>query len=143
MEEVFVTDLEVDFPEFRKANTVHKGMKFGISTVIVIPNLGQRFIHPVLTANILSLDTVKQKKMPVELCGALISFSYLKVSITYAVFVVIRVSFMYLVGMSSTKDSHSRIVILESCQYLTDCRIICLGERQKNTLPRVKSDIRQ
>ncbi|XP_016093628.1 phosphoinositide 3-kinase regulatory subunit 6 isoform X1 [Sinocyclocheilus grahami] len=46
-EEVFVTDLEV---EFRKAQAAHK-------------------------------DT-KQRKMPAELCGALISFSYLKVSLS-------------------------------------------------------------
>ncbi|XP_016401253.1 phosphoinositide 3-kinase regulatory subunit 6-like isoform X2 [Sinocyclocheilus rhinocerous] len=51
VEEVFVTDLEVDFPEFRKAQAAHK-------------------------------DTVKQRKMPAELCGALISFSYLKVSLS-------------------------------------------------------------
>ncbi|XP_052414301.1 phosphoinositide 3-kinase regulatory subunit 6 [Carassius gibelio] len=51
VEDVFVTDLEVDFPEFRKAQAAHK-------------------------------DTVKQKKMPAELCGALISFSYLKVSLS-------------------------------------------------------------
>ncbi|KTG35775.1 hypothetical protein cypCar_00007308 [Cyprinus carpio] len=51
VEEVFVTDLEVDFPEFRMAQAAYK-------------------------------DTVKQKKMPAELCGALISFSYLKVSLS-------------------------------------------------------------
>lgn len=51
VEEVFVTDLEVDFPEFRKAQAAHK-------------------------------DTLKQRKMPAELCGALISFSYLKVSLS-------------------------------------------------------------
>ncbi|XP_016305261.1 phosphoinositide 3-kinase regulatory subunit 6-like [Sinocyclocheilus anshuiensis] len=51
VEEVFVTDLEVDFPEFRMAQATQK-------------------------------DTVKQRKMPAELCGALISFSYLKVSLS-------------------------------------------------------------
>ncbi|KAL1272936.1 hypothetical protein QQF64_028798 [Cirrhinus molitorella] len=51
VEEVFVIDLEVDFPEFRMAQAAYK-------------------------------DTVKQKKIPAELCGALISFSYLKVSLS-------------------------------------------------------------
>ncbi|XP_067315628.1 phosphoinositide 3-kinase regulatory subunit 6 isoform X2 [Pseudorasbora parva] len=51
LEEVFVTDLEVDFPEFKMAQVAQK-------------------------------DNVKQKKMPAELCGALISFSYLKVSLS-------------------------------------------------------------
>uniref|UniRef100_A0A9J8A1L4 Phosphoinositide-3-kinase regulatory subunit 6 n=1 Tax=Cyprinus carpio carpio TaxID=630221 RepID=A0A9J8A1L4_CYPCA len=51
VEEVFVTDLEVDFPEFRMAQATQK-------------------------------DNVKQKKMTAEMCGALISFSYLKVSLS-------------------------------------------------------------
>ncbi|KAG1940776.1 phosphoinositide 3-kinase regulatory subunit 6 isoform X1 [Pimephales promelas] len=51
LEEVFVTDLEVDFPDFKIAQAAQR-------------------------------DTAKQKKMPAELCGALISFSYLKVSLS-------------------------------------------------------------
>ncbi|XP_067229286.1 phosphoinositide 3-kinase regulatory subunit 6 [Chanodichthys erythropterus] len=51
VEEVFVTDLEVDFPDFKMAQVAPK-------------------------------DTGKHKKMPAELCGALISFSYLKVSLS-------------------------------------------------------------
>ncbi|XP_051563591.1 phosphoinositide 3-kinase regulatory subunit 6-like isoform X1 [Myxocyprinus asiaticus] len=49
VEEVFVTHLEVDFPEFKMAQAAHKD---------------------------------RQKKMSPELCGALISFSYLKVSLS-------------------------------------------------------------
>ncbi|XP_056315015.1 phosphoinositide 3-kinase regulatory subunit 6-like [Danio aesculapii] len=47
IEEVFVTGLEVDFPEFKT-----------------------------------NKDTSKQKKMPLDLCGVLVSFSYLKVSLS-------------------------------------------------------------
>ncbi|XP_051567411.1 phosphoinositide 3-kinase regulatory subunit 6-like isoform X1 [Myxocyprinus asiaticus] len=49
VEEVFVTHLEVDFPEFKMAQAAHKD---------------------------------RQKKMSPELCGALISFSYIKVSLS-------------------------------------------------------------
>ncbi len=45
----------------------------------------------------------------------------------------------YSIGVSPTKDFHSRIGIFESCRYSTDSRIISLGAVQ-NTLPRVKSD---
>ncbi|KTF90213.1 hypothetical protein cypCar_00031593 [Cyprinus carpio] len=41
-----------------------------------------KLIRPTFTAQILPLDNVKQKKMTAEMCGALISFSYLKVSLS-------------------------------------------------------------
>ncbi len=41
------------------------------------------------------------------------------------------VEVVYHIGVSSTKDFHSRIGIFESCRYLTDRRIICLGAWSK------------
>lgn len=111
LEEVFVTDLEVDFPDFKMAQVAQKGVwetcVFNFLTIFSNKSQdkyshwhtqkSQWFIRPIFRAHILPSDTAKQKKMPAELCGALISFSYLKVSVAYAVYayVIIKVFKQY------------------------------------------------
>ncbi len=48
--------------------------------------------------------------------------------------------YMYVLGVSPTKDFHSRIGIFKSCWYKTDSRIICLGAWSKYITKRVKSE---
>ncbi len=72
-----------------------------------------------------------------------LSFSHLRSFIIMScsfICIFCSFSFVYFVGVSPTKDFHSRIGIFESCRYFTDSRIICLGAWSKYI---TKSQVRQ